>query len=128
MGYTPEFSAVPQRLTWCQRFDLQLLAIQICVRQNIPFCVVFFFREKNLQPFPETYVAQEPSKCMLRFIRSNVTPWDRVDIIKGNQAIWYYSSIFCKWWDLGGMSSFYTEIGGIHPTGQNSYLHVESKS
>ena len=66
-------------------------------------------------------------------------------------AIWYYSSIFCKWWDFGGMSSFYTEIGGIHPTGdrpkprptiprnlliimiflyqsQNSYLHVESKS
>ena len=67
------------------------------------------------------------------------------------QAIWYYSSIFCKWWDFGGMSSFYTEIGGIHPTGdrpkprpttprnlliimiflyqnQNSFLHVESKS
>ena len=66
-------------------------------------------------------------------------------------AFWYYSSIFCKWWDFGGMSSFYTEIGGIHPTGdhpkprpttprnlliimiflyqsQNSYLHVESKS
>ena len=32
-------------------------------------------------------------------------------------AIWYYSSIFCRWWDFGGMSSFYTEIGGIYPTG-----------
>ena len=35
----------------------------------------------------------------------------------GRGAFWYYSSIFCKWWDFGGMSSFYTEIGGIHPTG-----------
>ena len=71
--------------------------------------------------------------------------------VKEDMAIWYYSSIFCKWWDFGGMSSFYTEIGGIHPTGdrpeprlttlrnfliimiflyqsQNSFLHLESKS
>ena len=31
-------------------------------------------------------------------------------------AFLYYSSIYCNWWDFGGMSSVYIEIGGIHPT------------
>ena len=31
-------------------------------------------------------------------------------------AFLYYSSICCNWWDFGGMSSVYIEIGGIHPT------------
>ena len=52
-------------------------------------------------------------------------------------AFLYYSSIFCKWWDLGGMTSIYIKIGGIHPTSNcpqpttpriSLLLHVESKS
>ena len=31
-------------------------------------------------------------------------------------AFFYYSSIYCNWWDFGGMSSVYIEIGGIHRT------------
>ena len=32
------------------------------------------------------------------------------------RAFLYYSPIFCKWWDLGRMTSIYIDIGGIHPT------------
>ena len=56
---------------------------------------------------------------------------------KEKLAFLYYSSIFCKWWDLGGMTSIYIKIGGIHPTSNRPQpttprisllLHVESKS
>ena len=52
-------------------------------------------------------------------------------------AFLYYSSTFCKWWDLGGMTSIYIKTGGIHPTSNRPQpttpripllLHVENKS
>ena len=51
-------------------------------------------------------------------------------------ALLYYSSIICKWWDMGGMTSIYIKMGGIHPTSNRPQpttprisllLHVESK-
>ena len=40
----------------------------------------------------------------------------RESIVDLSKAFLYYSSIYCSWWDFGGMRLVYIEIGGIHPT------------
>ena len=91
---------------------------------SFPFLcyVVFFFCG---------YFNLRPSALFIAWFLSLSLSWTF------GRAFLYYSSIFCKWWDLGGMTSIYIKIGGIHPTSNRPQpttprisllLHVESKS